>query len=105
MQLEDDMFVMPSIPDNMEDGSIHMERRQRHRTATREPLLLDALEHNHIVGLPTGLELQDTMLMCVLHSTAAACLCGAVYGYHSLRVYALPFTNFHPAVALYPQAE
>ena len=63
LQLEDDLFVMPSIPDNSEDGNKRFERQQRNRTATREPLPLAMPDHNHIVGLPTGLELQDTMLM------------------------------------------
>ncbi|KAL3148282.1 hypothetical protein ABBQ38_013748 [Trebouxia sp. C0009 RCD-2024] len=60
--LEDDLFVMPTIPDSVEDGSTHHHGQQRHRTATREPLPL-AMPDRHIVGLPTGLELQDTMLM------------------------------------------
>ena len=62
MQLEDDLFVMPTIPDGLEDSSTHHERQQRNRTATREPLPL-AMPDHHIVGLPTGLELHDTMLM------------------------------------------
>lgn len=60
LQLEDDLFVMPTIPDNFEEA--YHERQQRNRTATREPLPL-AMPDHHIVGLPTGLELQDTMLM------------------------------------------
>ena len=63
LQSEDDLFVMPSIPENTEDGSTRFERQQHNRTATREPLPLAMPDHNHIVGLPTGLELQDTMLM------------------------------------------
>ena len=62
MQLEDDLFVMPTIPDSFEDGGTHHQRQQLNRTATREPLPL-AMPDRHIVGLPTGLELQDTMLM------------------------------------------
>lgn len=58
MQLEDDLFVMPTLPDGVEDGNTHHERQQRDTTATGEPR-----PNRHIVGLPTGLELQDTMLM------------------------------------------
>ena len=59
LQVEDDLFVMPTIP---EDGSIYHERRQRDRAAAIEPLPL-TIPERHVVGLPTGLELQDTMLM------------------------------------------
>lgn len=49
---------MPTLPDGVEDGSTDHERQQRNTIATGEPRL-----DRHIVGLPTGLELQDTMLM------------------------------------------
>lgn len=58
MQLEDDLFVMPTLPDGLEEGSTYHERQQRNTTGAREPRL-----DRHIVGLPTGLELQDTMRM------------------------------------------
>lgn len=66
VQLEDDLFVMPTIPDSFGDGItdfIGGERRQRHNRATAAPLPLTMPDHNPITALPTGLELQDTMLM------------------------------------------
>ena len=56
---------MPTIPDTVEDGSIDFvagEYRQRRR-AVDTSLPLTMPDHNLIMGLPTGLELQDTMLM------------------------------------------
>ena len=56
---------MPTIPDTLEDGSIHFvagEHRQRRR-AIDTSLPLTMPDHNPIMGLPTGLELQDTVLM------------------------------------------
>jgi len=57
---------MPTIPDSFEDGSADFvagDRQQRHKRATRAPLPLTMPDHNPIMALPTGLELQDTMLM------------------------------------------
>lgn len=66
VQLGDDLFVMPTIPDRFGDGGTDFmggERRQRHNRATAAPLPLTMPDRNPITALPTGLELQDTMLM------------------------------------------
>lgn len=66
LQLEDDLFVMPTIPDSFGDNRADFvggERRQRNNRANRAPLPLTMPDHNSIMALPTGLELQDTMLM------------------------------------------
>ncbi|DBB04595.1 TPA: hypothetical protein ACH3X1_012671 [Trebouxia sp. C0004] len=64
--LEDDLFVMPTIPDSFGDDRADFvggERLQRNNRATRAALPLTMPDHNPIMALPTGLELQDTMLM------------------------------------------
>ena len=66
MQLEDDMFVMPTIPDILEAGSTQGmagERRKRGVKGTRQPLPLAAPNNNTVMELHTGFELQDTMLL------------------------------------------
>jgi hypothetical protein len=66
LQLEDDLFVMPTIPDSFGDDRadfVSGERQQRNNRATRAPLPLAMPDYNPIMALPTGLELQDTMLM------------------------------------------